>query len=190
MKISAAKNFGRAYISDMNLLVPYVTLESVRINIDASSRKRVFEEASLLFESAYGLAHSETFDALIARERLGSTCVGAGCAIPHGRLEGAREPSLVFLRTTEPVMLDAPDGRGVQLFVCLIIPEDDGSNYLSLLRECAALLNDRSMRQMLLEASDETEICRMLHDWTPPEDLHSDFAQAWHQSEDGNEEDN
>lgn len=167
----------------MNLLVPYVTLDSVRIDVDATSRKRIFEEASLLFESAYGLAHSETFDALIARERLGSTCVGAGCAIPHGRLDSTEEPSLVFLRTTSPVMLDAPDGRGVQLFICLIVPSNDATDYLALLRECAALFSDRTMRQALISAPSETDICQLLHDWNPPSDLHSDFAQAWHQND-------
>lgn len=172
----------------MNLLQPYVTLDAVRLGIAAQSRKRLFEEASLLLESAYGIAHSDAFDALIARERLGSTCVGAGCGIPHGRMEGVTEPCLVVLRTAEPVMLDAPDGRGVQLFFCLIVPEDDASEYLRILRECAAIMNERAVRQALLAAADEMEVCRIIHDWTPPADLHNDFDAAWHE-ESGDESD-
>lgn len=176
----------------MNLLQPYVTLDAVRLDIAAASRKRLFEEASLLLETAYGVAHSEAFDALIARERLGSTCMGAGCGIPHGRIEGVTEPCLVVLRTAEPVMLDAPDGRGVQLFFCLIVPDGDSSEYLGILRECAAIMNDRPMRQALMSAPDATEVCRLIHEWEPPADLHSDFDSAWHEEngEEGSSEEN
>ena len=109
----------------MNRFSSYITLQTVRLDVSAASRKRLFEEASALFEVAYGISHSEVFDALIARERLGSTCVGAGCALPHGRLPELEEPALVFLRTAEPVSLDSPDGRGVRLFFCLLVPEND-----------------------------------------------------------------
>ena len=68
----------------MNLLAPLLTLETVRLNLDVVSRKRLYEEAGLVFETSAGLSHTEAFDALFAREKLGSTCLGSGCALPHG----------------------------------------------------------------------------------------------------------
>ncbi len=156
----------------MNLIAPLVTLETVRLNLNVISRKRLYEEASLLFESSAGVSHTSAFDALIARERLGSTCVGGGCAIPHGRLAEISEPIVVFLRTAEPIALDALDGRPVQLFMCLLIPDNDNDEYLKLLRETAALFSDKSMRQALLTATSEIDICQVIHDWTAPKDIH------------------
>ena len=118
----------------MNLLAPLLTLETVRLNLDVVSRKRLYEEAGLVFETSAGLSHTEAFDALFAREKLGSTCLGSGCALPHGRVEGITEPAAVFLRTAAPLSLDAPDGRPVQLFLCLLIPENDDGMYLKILR--------------------------------------------------------
>ena len=104
----------------MNLIAPLLTLETIRLNLNVVSRKRLYEEAGLVFESSVGISHTDAFDALFAREKLGSTCVGSGCAIPHGRVSGITEPAAVFLRATTPLSLDAPDGRPVQLFLCLL----------------------------------------------------------------------
>lgn len=156
----------------MNLLAPLLTLETVRLNLDVSSRKRLYEEAGLVFESSAGISHTEAFEALFARERLGSTCVGAGCALPHGRIAGITEPALVFLRTVVPLQLDALDGRPVRLFLCLLIPENDDGQYLRILRETAAAFADKPLRTALLNAQTEVEICELIHNWTPPADLH------------------
>lgn len=158
----------------MNLLAPLLTLETVRLNLDVVSRKRLYEEAGLVFESSTGISHTEAFDALFAREKLGSTCVGSGCAIPHGRISGISEPAAVFLRSASPLNLDAPDGRPVQLFLCLLIPDDDSSNYLKILRETAALFSCKPLRNSLQQAESEVEVCELIHNWNPPSDLHYD----------------
>ena len=80
----------------MNLIAPLLTLETIRLNLNVVSRKRLYEEAGLVFESSVGISHTDAFDALFAREKLGSTCVGSGCAIPHGRVSGITEPAAVF----------------------------------------------------------------------------------------------
>lgn len=159
----------------MNLLAPYFTVENVRLDLDVSSRKRLYEEAGLLFETSYGVSHTDAFDALIAREKIGSTCVGAGCALPHGRLGDLAEPAIIMLRTAAPLKLDTPDGQDVRLFLCILIPEHDTESYLPLLRECASLLQNRASRQALLSAEDVVSVCRYVHDWEPPEGLHVDL---------------
>ena len=153
----------------MNLLAPLLTLETVRLNLDVVSRKRLYEEAGLVFETSAGLSHTEAFDALFAR----------GCALPHGRVEGITEPAAVFLRTAAPLSLDAPDGRPVQLFLCLLIPENDDGMYLKILREAACLFGNKPLRNALLHAESEVKICELIHNWTPPADLHyePDFSE-------------
>lgn len=88
----------------MNLLSQYLTLDAVRLDVDVASRKRLFEEAAFAVEAAYGENHDAVFDALIARERLGSTALGNGCAIPHGRLVSLAAPAVVLLRTKVPLI--------------------------------------------------------------------------------------
>ena len=152
----------------MNTLAPLLTLDSVKIGCDAVSRKRLFEEAALIFERTCGVAHQDSFDALFNREKIGSTCVGHGCAIPHGRIEGLEEPALAILRTLEPIKLDAPDNEPVSLFFCLLIPENDTENYLNVLREIALCLKDDAFRERLMRANSEVAICEIIHSWENP----------------------
>ena len=75
----------------MNLISRILPASNVLIDLPASSKKRAFEQAGLLFENHQGVAHSKVFDSLFARERLGSTGLGQGVAIPHGRIKGLKE---------------------------------------------------------------------------------------------------
>ena len=79
------------------------------INVEATSKKRVFEQAGLLFERELGIARATVTDNLFARERMGSTGLGHGVAIPHGRVKGLKTPVAAILRVAEPVAFDAPD---------------------------------------------------------------------------------
>lgn len=152
----------------MNLLAPYLTLEAVRLDVEALSRKRLFEEAALAVEAAYGEPHDEVFNALMARERLGSTGIGFGCAVPHGRLPELESPAVALVRSKAPIPYDAPDGLPVQLFMTILVPEEHPENHLALLRETARLFQDEAMRRALLEAPDAVGVCSLIADWTPP----------------------
>src|SRR5207249_7226667 len=90
---------------------------------DVTSKKRMFEQAGLLFENNQGVARSLVFDSLFARERLGSTGLGQGLAIPHGRIKGLKEAVGAFVRLAQPVPFDAPDGKPVSLVFLLLVPE-------------------------------------------------------------------
>ena len=107
-------------MSQINQLLPP---ENILLDLDASSKKRVFEQAGLLFENNQGIASSTVFDSLFAREKLGSTGLGRGIAIPHGRIKGLKEASGAFLRLTTPVAFDSPDGIPVNLLFVLLVPE-------------------------------------------------------------------
>ncbi|APR04388.1 PTS system nitrogen-specific IIA component, PtsN [Thauera chlorobenzoica] len=135
------------------------------VDLEASSKKRVFEQAGLLFENNQGIARSTVFDSLFTRERLGSTGLGQGIAIPHGRIKGLKEAAGAFLRLATPVQFDAPDGRPVNMLFVLLVPEQANETHLQLLSELAQMFSDRDFRDTLQNAPDAATIHRMFLNW-------------------------
>jgi nitrogen PTS system EIIA component len=141
--------------------------KNVLLDLPASSKKRVFEQAGLLFENNHGIARAKVFDSLFARERLGSTGLGHGVAIPHGRIKGLKEAVAAFVRLAEPVPFDAPDGRPVELLIFLLVPEQATQQHLDVLSEVAQLLSDRPLREHLLELADPAAVHALIAGWQP-----------------------
>lgn len=151
----------------MNLVSRLLPVNNVLLDLQASSKKRVFEQAGLLFENNYGIARAQVFDSLFARERLGSTGLGQGVAIPHGRIKGLKEAIAAFVRLTEPIPFDAPDGRPVNLLVFLLVPEQATQQHLNILSELAQMLSDKSFRESLTTAGEPSTIHTLLATWEP-----------------------
>lgn len=151
----------------MNRVSKLLPLANITVGLDASSKKRVFEQAGLLFENNQGIARVKVFDSLFARERLGSTGLGEGIAIPHGRIKGLKEAVAALVRLDEPVAFDAPDGKPVNLLLFLLVPEQATQQHLEILSEVAEMLSDRIMRETLLTASDPQALHQALEAWQP-----------------------
>ena len=149
----------------MSLISQLLPLSNVVVDLDASSKKRVFEQAGLLFENNQGIARSTVFDSLFTRERLGSTGLGQGIAIPHGRIKGLKDAAGAFLRLAAPVQFDAPDGRPVSMLFVLLVPEQANETHLQLLSELAQMFSDRVYREALQNAPDATQIHQMFMTW-------------------------
>ncbi|MFP5074062.1 PTS IIA-like nitrogen regulatory protein PtsN [Neisseria sp. WLZKY-1] len=146
----------------MNLIGDILPLTHILLDSDAGSKKRLFEQAGLLLETEAGVPRSEVFDCLFAREKLGSTGLGQGVAVPHGRLASLKKAAGVFIRTKEPVPFDAPDGKPVSLAVVLLVPEDAAATHLEVLSQLAARFSDKSVRERLMQAQDAAEVQRIL----------------------------
>lgn len=149
----------------MNLIASLLPLDNVVANLDASSKKRVFEQVGLLFENHQGLARSTVYDALFAREKLGSTGLGQSIAIPHGRIKGLKAPVGAFVRLAAPVQFDAPDGKPVGLVFVLLVPEAANEHHLQLLSELAQMFSDRGFRDQLAAAADATALHGLFANW-------------------------
>src|SRR5512145_1612733 len=134
----------------MNLIAKLLPQSNIVLDTEASSKKRMFEQVGLLFENNQSVARSLVFDSLFARERLGSTGLGQGVAIPHGRIKGLKDAVAAFVRVSEPIPFDAPDGQPVALMVFLLVPEQATQQHLDILSELAQMLSDRSFRETLL----------------------------------------
>ena len=151
----------------MNHLSRLLPASNVLIDFPASSKKRAFEQAGLIFENNQAIARAKVFDSLFARERLGSTGLGQGVAIPHGRIKGLKEAIAAFVRLAEPIPFDAPDGQPVALMVFLLVPEQATQQHLDILSELAQMLSDKSFRETLLTATDPNAVHVALTTWEP-----------------------
>src|SRR5450755_1183634 len=96
---------------------------NIALDVEATSKKRLFEQIGQMFEDHAQVARIVVFDSLFARERLGSTGLGQGVAIPHGRIKGLKEAVGAFVRLASPVPFEAPDGKPVTLVFFLLVPE-------------------------------------------------------------------
>ncbi len=142
----------------MNPLANLLSSQQVLLGLEASSKKRVFEQAGILFENQLGLARSTIFDSLFAREKLGSTGLGQGMAIPHGRIKGLKQAVGAFMRLATPVPFDSPDGRPVDLLFVLLVPEQATEQHLQILSELAQYFSDRAFREKLQAAVDPAAV--------------------------------
>ena len=149
----------------MNQIARPLPLDNVVANLDASSKKRVFEQAGILFENRQSVARSTVYDALFAREKLGSTGLGQGIAIPHGRIKGLKTPVGAFFRLVSPVQFDAPDGKPVELIFVLLVPEAANEHHLQLLSELAQMFSDKSFREQLASAPDSAALHQLFANW-------------------------
>ena len=151
----------------MNLIAKLLPVANVLVDLEASSKKRVFEQAGLMFENHQGVARSLVFDSLFAREKLGSTGLGQGIAIPHGRIKGLREAVGGFMRLSAPVQFDSPDGKPVTLIFVLLVPEQATEHHLQLLSELAQMFSDKAFREELAAAPDAAGVHALFMDWLP-----------------------
>ncbi|MGH8689406.1 MAG: PTS IIA-like nitrogen regulatory protein PtsN [Burkholderiales bacterium] len=151
----------------MSLVAQLLSPSRILLELPLSSKKRLFEQAGLLFENQDGIARSLVFDSLFARERLGSTALGQGVAIPHGRIKGLKEALGAFLRPAQPVPFDAPDGNPVGLVFVLLVPEKATEKHLQILSELAQMFSDKALRERLSQAPDAQSLHELIAAWQP-----------------------
>lgn len=151
----------------MNLISKTLAVSHVALDLDITSKKRLFEQIGLLFENEDRIARASVFDALFAREKLGSTGLGVGVAIPHGRIKNLRDTVAVFVRAKEGIPFEAPDNEPVRLVFAMLVPEHATEQHLNMLSELAQMFSDADLRDALLAESDPAAVHRMLTEWSP-----------------------
>jgi PTS system nitrogen regulatory IIA component len=139
----------------------------VALDLEISSKKRLFEHVGLLLENDRQIPRAVVFEALMARERLGSTALGLGVAIPHGRMRPLREVTAAFVRTRQGIPFDAPDGEPVRLIFAMLVPENANEQHLNLLSELAQIFSDDQLREELLLAPNANAVLALLKNWSP-----------------------
>lgn len=146
----------------MNRLAAILPVSNIVLDAEITSKKRAFEELGLLFENQHGLARVAVTDSLFARERLGSTGLGHGVAIPHGRIKGLKQPQAALLRLRSPIGFDAPDGEPVSLIISLLIPQNNAQQHLEILSDIAHILGDAQLREKIKTVLDASSLHTLL----------------------------
>lgn len=150
----------------MSLVAKLLPLSNIAVDVAVSSKKRLFERLGLLFENNHGIARSVVFDSLFARERLGSTGLSHGVAIPHGRIKGLKDALGAFLRLASAVPFDSPDGKPVSLVFALLVPEQATERHLQILSELAQMFSDGCLRTSMAGAN-SADLHQLLTTWQP-----------------------
>ena len=149
----------------MNRLASILPPAQVLVLADVTSKKRAFEEAGLLFENLHGLSRSLVTDSLFSRERLGTTGLGHGVAIPHGRIKGLKTPMAAVIQLVQAIGFEAPDELPVNLLIFLLVPEAATQKHLEILSEIAEMLSDVSLREKLVSSQDAAELYGLISSW-------------------------
>ena len=145
-----------------NLLTP----ERVLCSTDTGSKKRLLEQlGALLGSSASSLSQMEIFNALVNREKLGSTGLGKGVAIPHGRMSALEQPVCAFIKLDKPVDFDAVDNQPIDLIFALLVPENSTEEHLQVLSTIAEVFSNMALCTALRECEAGSCILEQLYQW-------------------------
>ncbi len=145
------------------LLSDLLSQERIHCHVHSSSKKRLLETISKeLASNSDGLCEREIFESLCARERLGSTGLGHGVAIPHGRVKGSENIEAAFICLKKPIPFDAIDGEPVDLLFAMTVPERCNEDHLKLLAQVADLFSDPNLLKELRDAASPGKLLELL----------------------------
>jgi PTS system nitrogen regulatory IIA component len=143
----------------------FIALERIGNGLEIASKKRLLEVlAELLASDVPGLTPDTVFEQLLERERLGSTGLGHGIALPHARMKDVNEALGAFVQLRDGVDFDAIDDRPVDLAFAMLVPDSASEVHLQLLSKLAAMFDNRGLREQLREAGDRQGILKLLVD--------------------------
>jgi PTS system nitrogen regulatory IIA component len=149
----------------MNPIAALLPAANIIVDLDVPTKAQLFAAIGEMFERNAGLSHQGVAASLAAREKLGSTGLGQGIAIPHGRIHGLHDAQGAFARLRKPVPFDAPDGKPVDQLFVLLVPEHATDQHLQLLSELAQMFSDRGFRDRLAHAPDAAAVAEVFRNW-------------------------
>lgn len=139
-----------------------LTPVSVALGVEASGKKQVLQDLAARVAAAWKLEAHDVFDVLWEREKLGTTGVGHGIAIPHGRISGLQEVRGFFARLDQPVDFESVDSRPVDLVFLLLSPMEAGADHLHALATVSRLLRDAALCERLRKARDSGSLYSLI----------------------------
>ena len=151
----------------MNQIAALLPASNIIVDLDVASKAAFFASIGEVFERSAGLSPARVAASLAAREKLGSTGLGQGIAIPHGRIARLSEAVGAFARLRAPIAFDAPDGKAVDQIFVLLVPEQATDQHLQLLSELAQMFSERAFRDRIAAAGDAAALGNAFRDWRP-----------------------
>ena len=151
----------------LNLVAVLLSDNQIALDLDLRHRQSLFEAAAGMLAGECGLPRSAVLESLIARERLGSTALGLGVALPHARVPGLKQPLAAYVRPEEPLLFDAPDDKPVGDFLVLLVPDKANQHHLDILAQAAEMFSDPDFRTNLREAASVAQVRAAFEQWRP-----------------------
>lgn len=146
----------------------YINLDDVRCKADVSNKKNALVLlSSVLATGLEDICQDSILGKLKERERLGSTGLGAGIAIPHCRVKGLEQARLAFITLDSAIDFDAVDDKPVDMLFCLLVPEDCNETHLQILAYLANMLSDKAVCHELRHCTDEIALYQYITHWSP-----------------------
>ncbi len=140
------------------MIAELLSTNDIALDVAVSNKRALFEHIAAMVEAHHGLSARTVTESLTARERLGTTGLGEGVAIPHGRLRGLTRAIGVFVRPRSPMAFDSPDGKAVDQVFALLVPENATDEHLMILSELAQKFSEKSFRDALRIAGDAAAV--------------------------------
>jgi PTS system nitrogen regulatory IIA component len=150
-----------------NVLARLLAPEDILLDVQATTRDRVFAEVGRLIGARHGLREQDIVAGLVEREAHGSTALGQGVAIPHARVNGLAQPILAFVRTRLAIPFDAPDAKPVSSLLVLLVPERATDAHLALLAQAASMFCDKTFRDQLSASVTARDVVATFAAWRP-----------------------
>jgi len=145
-------------------LADLITSKAILANVKASGRKQALQAIGHRAADVYGLNCGAVVHGLLSREKLGSTAMGTGVAIPHARLSGLDRIVGLFARFEKPIDFEAADGQGVDLMFALLAPEEADADHLRVLAKVSRLMRDKGLRGKLRTTKDADSLHALITD--------------------------
>ena len=147
-------------------LTDYLITDRIACNVNAHSKKRALEELSeLISHDQNSISATDIFDCLLSRERLGSTGIGYGVAIPHGRLKNSNHTTAALIQLNSSIDFDAIDNKPVDLLFALVVPDNTTEEHLKILALLAAMFKEDETRSQLREAKNPDDVMQLIREW-------------------------
>jgi PTS system nitrogen regulatory IIA component len=149
----------------VNLFRHLLAPETVLLDLDVTDRAHALHEIAQAFAAYQGVESHAVADGLYRREKLGSTALGHGVAVPHARVNGLDQAGAVYVRTRMPIPFDAPDGNPVTDILALMVPEQANELHLQLLAKTAQIFSNKTFRKRLHECHEARKVCKLFAEY-------------------------
>jgi PTS system nitrogen regulatory IIA component len=152
----------------MNSVAKVLPANEVLLDLDVGSKQTLFEAVGRIWEEHHGMQCDEVVDSLNAREKVGSTGLGQGVAIPHARVKGLTKAVAAFVRPKLPIEFDSPDGEPVAYCFVLLVPAQATEEHLKILAEVAEMLSNTDFREQLGTTTSPDKVHQLFCLWRSP----------------------
>lgn len=146
-------------------LTDILRTDNVLLGLAAQSKKRVFDQAAQMFATLYSLSEKQVFESLMNRERVGSTYLGEGLSVPHGRIANLNGIKSVFIRLQDPIQMGNDKEELSKDFFFLLADENEASQHLEALALVAEFFGDASEREKVNVANTPEDFCKLVQEW-------------------------